>query len=286
MSSRARSDQTVRNRRVMPRLLTAAAAVVTVLAVGESETRAQVISVNVVGGQTDPGSGGAGAASVGAGNVAGVARVANWNDLIGDDEINRSVVDSTGAAAAVVNWSVNNTWAATGTTPATPDARMMNGYLDNLHSQAAPNNMISVTNLGSSFTAGGYDVIVYQNSDSAGSFGYTVADNAGHTDTRYGRQLTGAGGNYPLTGPDGYVEGTATVPTGPATAANYVRIRGLTGSSFTITGLLGTTGDGRARPNGFQVVAVPEPTALGLLGLGALACSPWRRVRRARSRPT
>ena len=45
------------------------------------------------------GSGGAGAASVGAGNVAGVVRVANWNDLADDDETNTPVVDSSGNPA-------------------------------------------------------------------------------------------------------------------------------------------------------------------------------------------
>src|SRR5436190_5749221 len=135
---------------------------------------------------------------------------------------------------------------------------MMNGYLDNLHSQPPPNNTIRVTGLGPDFTGPGYDVIVYQNSDSAGSFGFNVADNAGHSATRYGLQLTGAGGNYPLPGPNGYVEALATDPSGGSAASNYIRITGLTGNSFTITGLQGSTGDPRVRPNGFQVVsAVP-----------------------------
>jgi hypothetical protein len=82
-----------------------------------------------------------------------------------------------------------------------------------------------------------------------------------------------------LSGPDGFIEGLATDPAGPADAANYVRIRGLTGDSFTITGLLGATGDGRARPNGFQVVSVPEPAGLGVVGLGLLALSARRRRR-------
>ena len=42
-------------------------------------------------------------------------------------------------------------------------------------------------------------------------------------------------------------------------------------------GDLGTTGDGRARPNGFQIVALPEPGGLSLLVLGGAGILARRR---------
>jgi len=80
------------------------------------------------------------------------------------------------------------------------------------------------------------------------------------------------GGNYPLPGPNGFVQGVSLNPAGDGTASNYVRIDGLTGTSFTITANAGTTGDGRVRPNGIQIVALPEPGAGSVLlaGMGAV----------------
>ena len=181
-----------------------------------------------------------------------------------------SVTDSAGTAAASLAYSAPNNWAATGTTPAGgSDAALMNGYLDNFQNSG---NSITITGLGSAYTGPGYQVLVYQNSDSAGSFGYTVTDNAGHTVTAYGQQLAGGGANYPLAGgTNGYVTSTSTNPGGPGTAANTVVINGLTGSNFTITAAAGTTGDGRVRPNGFQIVSnVPEPASAALVGLGSI----------------
>jgi hypothetical protein len=152
----------------------------------------------------------------------------------------------------------------------------MNGYLDNLQNSTSG---ITITGLGSAYTSRGYDVLVYQNSDSAGSFGYTITSGP-TTATRYGRQLVGAGGNYPLAGgTNGYIEGTSTNSAGDATASNYIRIRGLTASSFTITAASGTTGDGRIRPNGFQIVSVPEPTGAAVLGVGSIGLLTRRRRR-------
>ncbi len=88
--------------------------------------------------------------------------------------------------------------------------------------------------------------------------------------------------NYPLSSPNnGYVGSTSTNPAGPGTAANYVILTGFNGSSFTLNGLTGTTGDGRARIAGFQIVSVPEPGSMILFGLGAVGLFAMARRRRS-----
>lgn len=134
-----------------------------------------------------------------------------------------------------------------------------------------------MTGLSSGFALSGYQVLIYQSADSAGSFGYTVTDNAGHAITAYGQQTSGSG-NYPLAdGTDGFVGSTSTDPAGPGSAANYVMIAGLTGTNFTITGNQGSTGEGRVRPNGFQIASVPETSSYVLIAAGGVALALWRR---------
>ena len=69
---------------------------------------------------------------------------------------------------------------------------------------------------------------------------------------------------------------TTATTSGAATLANYAEFSGLTGSTsqtFTLTG-----GTGLIGLSGFQLVsAVPEPTSLGLLALGATALLSKRR---------
>jgi PEP-CTERM motif len=210
--------------------------------------------------------------------MAGAVPAANWNNEGPSQQTTAvGIVNNLGAAAANLSYTAPNNWAATATAPGGgANADLMSGYLDNLQNGGS----ITVTGLSALFTGGGYQDLVYQNADSAGSFGYTVTDNAGHTRTAYGLQTAGAGGNYPLAGgTNGFAGSTSANPAGPGSAANYVILSGLTGSNFTITAAAGTTGDGRVRPNGFQIVAVPEPSAAALAALGGLGLLARRRRR-------
>ena len=189
--------------------------------------------------------------------VAGSVPVANWNNsgvsgLTGP----LALVDDSGAATgASVNWTVGNQWTTNGGDNVGTDAQMMQGYLDNFHSQPP----MTVTGIPASFTAAGYELRIYHNTDSGGTMGFTVDDGNGPT-TYYSHQPGGNDTNYPLAGVDpfggaaGYI-GSQDTNSGNTNAANYTLFTGLSGATLTITGVAGTAGDSRSRPNGFQIVA-------------------------------
>jgi hypothetical protein len=240
--------------------------------------RGAIVGVNFVGGQS-----GTTAADTTKGGAlvtgtAGAVPQGNWNnELLSQQTTAIAILDSTGTPAASLAYTAPNNWAATGTAPGGgTNADLMNGYLDNFQNAGSA----TITGLGSAYTSGGYQILVYQNADSAGSFGYTATDNAGHTVTAYGQQTGAAGSNYPLAGgTNGFVTSTSTNTAGPGSAANTVVLNGLTGSNVTITGAAGTTPDGRVRPNGFQIVSVPEPTSLAVAGLASVGLLIRRRRR-------
>lgn len=235
---------------------------------------AAVISVNFVGGQ---GTGGPGAGTVTA--PAGAVLVGNWNNATGPSgNLANPIMDVGGVGAANVNYNSPNTWAATNVTPpGGGSATMMSGYLDNFGGQT-----ITVTGLSSAFTGAGYSVLVYFHEDSAGSHGASIADNLGNTDSAFAFQAGGGGSGYPLAGPGGFIASTST-NSATTVPSNYILLEGLRGSNFTITGVNGTTGDGRTRPNGFQIVAnaVPEPGTFALLGTAAVGLLARRRRQNA-----
>jgi hypothetical protein len=254
--------------RLISSLLVAAALALGIFAQSSHAQPAGIISANFVGGQNGAGGGG-GSASVSAASLVGYVPAPNWNNLTPATGGPVALVNHNGAAAATVSWTSPNTWAATGAAPGGGgNADMMSGYLDNFGGQT-----ISVSGLGPTFTSGGYDVYVYFNNDSATVQGYTATDNLANSDTAFGRQSGGAGTNYPLFGPtsvNGFVPSIDNTNSGATQIANAIKLTGLTGSSFTITGVNGAALDGRARPNGFQIVSLqvlPEPASLAVWSL-------------------
>ena len=256
------------------------AAVVGCFMVAATGAQAATISVNFVGGnQNAPVDGtGAGAASVT--QSAGAVFVPNWNNIIPVQNVTvNNLIDDTGAAtSASISYSFNNTWSANNAAPGGgSDADMMSGYIDNTHNQGP----ISISDI----PYAEYELRIYHNTDSPGTMGFTVDD--GNTSTTYYSHMTvDNGGNYPLAGPDpfggsaGFV-GSQDTNSGSATDSNYTLFTGLTGSSLSIQGVSGTNGDGRARPNGFQITGeIPEPTTFVLAGLGFLCLAGVRRRRR------
>lgn len=255
---------------------TAAAAAAAVLSMG-GMAGAATVSVNFVGGQGGPG----GADFVT--GTAGVSAVGNWNNFTAATQAITGINDSTGALAGNIQYTSPNLWAATGSAPGGGgNASLMSGYLDNF---AGGGNNIIVSGLGTDFTSTGYFVLVYINTDSAGVQGYTATDTNANTDTAFGRQAGGAGSNFPLAGPDGFIVSTDTTNSAATEAANVIRLNGFNGSGFTLTGINGAFGDGRARINGFQIVSnpIPEPGTVALLGAGLAGAVVMIRRRRMAS---
>lgn len=229
-------------------------------------THASTISMNF------DGQGGVGTPGAVTG-VAGAIPVGNWNNS-GASGLSGPValIDDSGAATgAVVNWSVGNQWTTNGTDSSGGNAQMMQGYLDNFHTQPP----ITVTNIPGSYQASGYNVLVYHNTDSGGTMGITIDDGSGPL-TYFSHQAGGNNSNYPLGGADpfggaaGYI-GSQDTNAGNTNPSNYTLFTGLTGSTLTISGVAGGSGDGRSRPNGFQITQVPEPSSTLLVLLGSVA---------------
>ncbi|MGK0189240.1 MAG: hypothetical protein ACI9R3_005057, partial [Verrucomicrobiales bacterium] len=206
-----------------------------------------VISINFEGGQLNPCCGGGGTAQVT--ESAGFVAAENWNNFARQAESSPKVLlgSSGGGVSATLTYLSPNNWAATGTALADgADGDMMSGYLDNLHTGGS----IDVEGLGAQFTGGGYDVIVYHSSDSAGTPGFDIDGT-----TLYLSQEGAGGSNYPLEDDEavnGYILSRATDPA-DVLPSNAVIFEGLTASSFSITGVDGAGGD-RPRPNGIQII--------------------------------
>lgn len=199
--------------------------------------------------------------------------------------------DMGNATAATLTPSANSTWfvgyAASSAATAAElglagnDDDLFNSYLalngpsgDGSPADAA---VLNITGLGSDFTGPGYNLIIYSDSDrgtantsSARTSTFTVTPGGGSATAVFteddGAALGAFDGTYILS--DGVESGDDF--------SNYVVISGLTASSLSIE----VTSDdgGRGAISGFQIVAVPEPGSLALLGLGGLMVVRRRRA--------
>ena len=219
----------------------------------------------------------------------------NWNNL-GRWSGLIPLIDSTGATLGVTAaWDANNTW-RNGAGVTNPEAKLMHGYLDatgasNVTPTTPYNFFPGVTNdpqvyisglsawLGS-IGAPSYNVIVYADGDGTdnrvGEYWVQSASGADLAALTVGDDLTphlflNDAGNF--SGAYDQVSAAAT-SLAAADTGNYLVFTGLTADSF----LLRTNEAGgptlRAPINAFQIVAVPEPTTLGLLtvaGAGLLS---------------
>ncbi|GAA5481447.1 hypothetical protein [Haloferula sargassicola] len=199
---------------------------------------AETVSVNFVG---NAGAGG----SVAAGDTAGVAPAAHWNDVTTSGS---ALVDDSGAASPItVTFSVGG-WANPENGGDSPDARLMKGYLD-IGGPGA--TTVTLNGLDPAKT---YRVYLYSDGQNA-SFGEPVSRTGtfvlggittGITDTA-GEQFEGA---YQRVYPGTTGEG------------NYTDVN-LTGSASYSISIRGSAADGldnlfRAPLNALQIVAVAE----------------------------
>ena len=195
-------------------------------------------------------------------DVAGVVPAANWNNLIGPTGTNVSGLfyDNGGtpvASGATVTWTSPNTWrsGANNAFPAGPNKILTSGYLDT-GDTAANGISITVNNLDTTLRTPAYDVYVYFVSDSGDNRGggYTINDGV-NSIVKYGSTLAN---------PTGFVQDPGT-DINNSIDGTYLRFRGLTGSSFTLTSLTTLT-----TPNGFRAPI----NAIQIIGGTSLAPGP------------
>ena len=195
--------------------------------------------------------------------AAGIAGTQNWNnlDLLAGTDVALKM-DQLGVAVnstATVSWQSANTWSSAGrgeennTAPAGNDRNLMTGYLDTNNTAVTT---VHVKGLDSAVITPEYAVAVYIQGGVNGRGGQYTVTTEGQVSTLSLTTTTAFDGTY--------------VPGGMA-GANYLVFTGFTDPEFTLTATP-TEGGGtmRAPINGIEIVAIPEPSTLMLLGLGML----------------
>ena len=204
--------------------------------------------------------------------AAGVLGTAIWNNFGGQNSTAPQLLgaDVGGVAtptAATVAWTSNNTWSSSGlgeenNTATGENGDLMAGYLDTA-GLGGVGVSITVANL--PVVSPRFDVYVYTQGGVNGRGGtYTI----GSTTLEH----TG----------DAAFNGTFvqdTLDPGSTPGSNYIVFRGLTGTGFTLTGTPTIGNPARAPINGIEIVAVPEPAGMALLGVAAAALLGRRRRR-------
>jgi hypothetical protein len=190
-------------------------------------------------------------------DVAGLPAVAqaNWNNLSGVSGTLPNVTDNSGnPTSATATWfSALGTWSSGGNNffTSTNDHTLMQGYLDN-----GGTATVTITNIPSQLTTGGYDVYVYALFDTANRGGtYSVVD-ALNTST----VLRGPRPLNSDAAPTDYVQ---AVGAGAVQTGNYLIFRGLTNPNIQVQAVATNTGTARAVICGVQLVAAPAPGESG-----------------------
>ena len=233
------------------RLAVAVGSVLAACSVADAQSRS--IGVNFSGGAgseaPDPN-----VDNVAAGQVTGVVPQANWNNAQGASGTVANLVNDTGAASgASLTYASNNTWGRD--LSDTPNNNLLSDYLDG--GTGVP---VTVTVANVPYPA--YDVYIYtRRNETADPADPTPADGPGRFSDY---TLNGVTQNV-LTGDirDNFLQATDTV------IGNYTVFRGVTGSTLSLTANT-NAGNFRAPVDGLQIVEVPEPASLGVLGGGAV----------------
>ncbi|MGB0993499.1 MAG: PEP-CTERM sorting domain-containing protein [Akkermansiaceae bacterium] len=145
---------------------------------------------------------------------------------------------------------------------ATGDGGLMQGYI-NLNSSET----ISLSGL-AAWAPNGYKVVAaFDIGPLTRTYGVSMND-GGPTQIFWTADTAGADSDTNNDGVIGWIETTATTSGTAVSDANYAIYGTFTGDTLTISG---DAVSGRGTLNGFQIIAVPEPSSTALLGLGGLA---------------
>jgi hypothetical protein len=213
----------------------------------DGTTASMIISIDFVGGRPSDDAGVTGTVAMAASESAGVKPATHWNSAAGATGTLAALTLETGnATEASFSWNGSNikTWTL-GSTDAPGNVRMMNGYLDPLATSAPLT--IQVAGLPAPMSSG-YDVYVYCYGD------------VPEGDTRnYQYKIGSTTYSVKQPGPSAMTFSGFTLASeadAGAPAGNYVVFRNLTGDTFTLIALPGTSGWAveRAPVNGIQIV--------------------------------
>jgi len=211
-----------------------------------------------------------------ASDMAGFVNAANWNQVVAPDRDSVGITaDSlalnlgtgTSSGASLAHSSSGGSYVARRTTDATtytPNQALMAGAFARFNYGTSGSHIYEVTGLSSTFTGPGYDVYVYVN---AANFWEDRTDFYGQYRLQAGTydQTTWAVTGVRYT--NAFINAGSGATQGTAGTGNYILFSGLTNASFTLTGVH-STDSARSGINGFQIVAIPEPGSMLLMGLG------------------
>ncbi|RYD19863.1 MAG: PEP-CTERM sorting domain-containing protein [Verrucomicrobiaceae bacterium] len=212
--------------------------------------------------------------------VSGVAPAANWTNTVpsgGNPYVGKTLsdlVDDTGTATTIdISYGAWGAWRIQASHPGTDgdgtnNKELLNGYLN---AGPAPwNPSVTASSVAiSQIPYASYNIIVYFSSDQAGREGQVSAGASSFYFSSLGAASV-AGSNALLTQ-------TTSTSTADYAGATYAVFTGLSGDSQTISVQM-RDNDEWGGIAGFQIVAIPEPSAALLGAFGMLAFARRRRA--------
>lgn len=223
-----------------------------------NRANAQVFAVNFVGNAIDNVTGNAGAVPV-----------SGWNNINNTTYITGTINSSTDVSFATLTITSGNWSWHSGTPNDGANGSLLDGYAD----AGNQGNTGTITAAVTGLTDGQlFDVYVYTQGDSGHLGDNNWLPNYGINGTTYYTATTSPSGSTLIQGQT-QLTNSNTLP--PLTAGNYIRIQNVvaTGGVITIVAEADAANTFRSPFDGFQLVAVPEPTTSAILavGLGLLA---------------